>query len=117
MNAKTRIYAGRTDGAGFVSSKRAEYSGEAKSSAAVALAPALIRRKPRPIADDPGHAAKSTFSAAGAEGTLPAKAAKPGRLSFITGGLTNLYLRMNQHWISKGGGNNRDVGSRSKLSP
>jgi len=117
MNAKTRTYAVRPDGPGFVPGKLIEYSGQAKSSTAVTKTRALLKRKPRARRNAPQPGNKSALTAGGSLPEAPGRSEKSGRLSFITGGLISLYTRMNQHWISKGGGNNRDVGSRSKPSP
>src|SRR3954454_7304712 len=106
MNAKTRSLAVRPDVPGFVPGKVIQFP-SVKSSAAVAERAAPPKRAPQRGVKSAANAGGSARSA-----TVPRKS---GRLSFITGGLANLYTRMNQQWISKGGGNNRDVGSRSKL--
>src|SRR5436305_908560 len=110
MNAKTRACAVRPDGPGFVPGKVIQFPGSKSSAAVVQPAARAPKRAPQP-------GLKSAAYAGGPEKTLTPVATKSGRLSFITGGLVNLYMRMNQQWISKGGGNNRDVGSRSKQSP
>jgi len=117
MNAKPRTYAERPDGPGFEPEKLVEYSAEPKPAAVLAQARALLKRKSRRAQQVPRRSNKSASTSGSVAQETPAKPEKAGRLSFITGGLIGLYTRMNEHWISKGGGNNRDVGSRSKLSP